>query len=224
TGAAARPRRRHGRTGGGPAGAVAAVPVQRLCRGRPGVLADGRRLLLPRGPRALTMTATALHELTGHLLERLHQVREDLGLGPAADDPHVPFGDLLDSMGLVEFLVLVAEDCGVEPADVERCVGRRFGTVAELAAAMHAAGILPGGRRPAPKPAKTPERAWSRQTGQVPCWLGATVACLPRAAQPAARLDEAVHRPAGWLEGAAGIRARRGGTGGGRSGSAGDGR
>jgi len=39
--------------------------------------------------------------------------------------------------------------------------------------------------------------------------LGATVACLPRAAQLATVTDAALGKPAGWLEGHAGIRQRR---------------
>src|SRR5881227_2534258 len=92
------------------------------------------------------MTAAALEGLTAHLLQRLREVRANLGLDPAeADDPGARFADLLDSMGLVEFLTVLAEDCGVTPGQIERCADRRFGTVADLANAMHAAGLLPGG-------------------------------------------------------------------------------
>jgi 3-oxoacyl-[acyl-carrier-protein] synthase-3 len=145
---------------------------------------------------------TALRELTDHLLERLRQVREQLGSAPTTAAAGARFADLLDSMGLVEFLVTVADDCGVTPAALERCVGRRFGTVGELAAAMQAGGLLPGDRR-------EPERAWTRQAEQLPCWLAATVACLPRTLQPGAVADEALGRPRGWLEEHAGIRGRR---------------
>jgi 3-oxoacyl-[acyl-carrier-protein] synthase III len=151
------------------------------------------------------MTAAALTALTGHLLQRLRQVRANLGLEPAeTDDPGACFADLLDSMGLVELLTVLAEDCGTTPEQIERCAGRRFGTVAELAAAMDAAGLLPGGR---PATAPTARVGW--QAEQLPCWLGATVAQLPAAAQPASALDAALGRPPGWLEGHAGIRRRR---------------
>jgi 3-oxoacyl-[acyl-carrier-protein] synthase-3 len=151
------------------------------------------------------MTAAALEALTAHLLQRLRQVRADLGLEPAAaDDPGARFADLLDSMGLVEFLTVLAEDCGTSPGQIEDCAGRRFGTVAELAAAMDAAGLLPGGRS-APSPAA--RTGW--QAEQLPCWLGATCVRLPGTVQLAASLDAALGRPSGWLEGHAGIRQRR---------------
>jgi 3-oxoacyl-[acyl-carrier-protein] synthase-3 len=151
------------------------------------------------------MSAAALEGLTAHLLQRLRQVRATLGLDPAeTDDPAARFADLLDSMGLVEFLTVLAEDCGATPAEIERCADRRFGTVAELAAALHTAGLLPGaGAAPSAAPL-----GWGRHIEQLPCWLGATVARLPAEVQPASALDAALGRPAGWLEGHAGIRQR----------------
>ena len=50
-----------------------------------------------------------------------------------AISPDSRFADLLDSMGMVEFLCLVADDCGVTPGNIEECVDHRFETVAELA-------------------------------------------------------------------------------------------
>src|SRR3954452_12277895 len=79
--------------------------------------------------------------LVPHLLRRLRQVREGLGLEPLEDDPGTRFAEAVDSMGLVEFVALVADDCGVSPEAVERGAGRRFGTVAELAAALASAGL-----------------------------------------------------------------------------------
>ncbi len=154
------------------------------------------------------MTEAALEGLTAHLLRRLREVREGLGVGSAeADDPGARFAELLDSMGLVEFLTVLAEDCGVAPEEIERCAGRRFGTVADLAGAMHAAGLSPGGEMAA-SAAPTPAEGWGRQVESIPCWLGATVARLPEEVQTAAAVDEALGRPAGWLEGHAGIRQR----------------
>jgi 3-oxoacyl-[acyl-carrier-protein] synthase-3 len=152
---------------------------------------------------------TALQGLTDHLLWRLRRVLDVLGLDPDAAAPGVRFADLLDSMALVEFLVTVADDCGVAPEEVERCVGRRFGTVGELAAAMEAAGLVPGGQDPAlgPRPVERPRPG--RTVDPVPCWLAATAACLPRFVQTAAALNEALGRPAGWLEAHAGITRRR---------------
>jgi 3-oxoacyl-[acyl-carrier-protein] synthase-3 len=154
------------------------------------------------------MSQTALDGLTARLLECLRRVRDTLGMGGTAGESDARFADLLDSMGMVEFLVTLAEDFGVEPATIEGCVDRRFGTVAELAAAMQAAGIAPGGAAARlPGAAVTAWAAW--RTEQASCWLGATAACLPETVQPAAQLDEALGRPAGWLESHAGIRQRR---------------
>jgi 3-oxoacyl-[acyl-carrier-protein] synthase III len=155
------------------------------------------------------MSAAVTEGLTAHLLQRLCQVRGNLGLDPAEEHcPNVRFADVLDSMGLVEFLTVLAEDCGTTPGQIESCTERRFGTIAELAAAMQAAGLLPGGGT-APAGAPLPVANWGRQTEQVPCWLGATVARLPTEVQTASALDEALGRPAGWLEAHAGIRQRR---------------
>src|SRR5262249_29849492 len=94
------------------------------------------------------MTVAVLEGLTTHLLQRLRQVPAGLGLDPEdVDDAGARFADLLDSMGLVESVTVLAEDCGVTPGQIERCTDRRFGTVAELAAAMQSAGLLPGGGR-----------------------------------------------------------------------------
>jgi hypothetical protein len=88
--------------------------------------------------------------LTRHLLDRVAMVRRELtGDGPGLDDAQARLGDLLDSMGLVEFLLVVASDCGTTPEAIEACVGRQFGTVAGLAAAMHAAGLSAGHGPPA---------------------------------------------------------------------------
>lgn len=154
------------------------------------------------------MSTAVTEGLTAHLLQRLRQVRANLGLNSSEDDcPNVRFADVLDSMGLVEFLAVLAEDCGTTPGQIECCTGRRFGTIAELAAVMQAAGVLPGGgsaRAVAPLPTAT----WGRPSEQLPCWLGATVGRLPREVQAASALDEALGRPTGWLEAHAGIRQR----------------
>jgi 3-oxoacyl-[acyl-carrier-protein] synthase-3 len=150
------------------------------------------------------MTDSALQGLTAHLLTRLREVQENLGMVAAADAADARFADLLDSMGMVEFLTVLADDCGVTAARIEDCVDRQFGTVAELAAAMYAARLLPGtgpaeGGAAVPRPPRE----------QLACWLGATVSVLPTAVQTAAALDEALRRPVGWLERHAGIRQRR---------------
>src|SRR5947209_4274400 len=48
-----------------------------------------------------------------HVLGRLREVQQGLGLAPAADDPAARLADEVDSMGLVELVAVLAEDCGV---------------------------------------------------------------------------------------------------------------
>jgi 3-oxoacyl-[acyl-carrier-protein] synthase-3 len=148
-----------------------------------------------------------------HLLGRLRRVQADLGVGMVApDNPSARFADVLDSMGLVEFLAVLAEDCGVTPAALEQCVQRRFGTVAEFAAALQAAGLEPRGQAEAPSsvPSRSPSPAPSETApAALPNgWLASTVACLPDTIQPAAVLNAALHRPSRWLESHAGIHQR----------------
>src|SRR3954451_18255545 len=78
-----------------------------------------------------------------YLLSRLRQVQQVLGAAEPAADAQVRFAEAVDSMGLVEFVALVAEDCGVTPEALEQAAGRRFGTVADLADALAVAGLCP---------------------------------------------------------------------------------
>src|SRR5947207_1176694 len=87
---------------------------------------------------------TPAADLREHLLYRLRQVQEALGTAGPAADAQVRFAEAVDSMGLVEFVALIAEDCGVTPEELERSAQHRFGTVAELADALAAAGLRPG--------------------------------------------------------------------------------
>jgi 3-oxoacyl-[acyl-carrier-protein] synthase-3 len=156
--------------------------------------------------------AASVEDWNAHLLSRVARVQQQLGYEP--DDtvqPDARFADLLDSMGMVEFLALVARDCGAAPAVIEEAAARRFGTVAQLAEALAAAGLAPTAapwRRVARlSPDRTP-------TGGPPvatraCWLAATAVRVPDTVEPSALLDAAVQRPVGWLERHAGIRARR---------------
>jgi 3-oxoacyl-[acyl-carrier-protein] synthase-3 len=144
-------------------------------------------------------------DLTAHLLDLVRRVQEHLGVDPALpDSADIRFGDLLDSMGMVEFLMLLARDCGVTPGAIEECVARRFGTVAELASSLHAAGVLPQTNRP------TQPTAAASMLSPVAsaCWLSAVAVRLPDTVQPAAVLNTALQRPAGWLESHAGITQR----------------
>jgi 3-oxoacyl-[acyl-carrier-protein] synthase-3 len=145
----------------------------------------------------------ALPDLTAHLLRRLREVQENLGLEARADGPDVRFAEAVDSMGLVEFVGLVADDCGVAPEAVELAAGRRFGTVGELAKALSAAGLTPCRAEVGPAPADRQMR-----TGEAATWLLGTAVGLPATRQLASDLDALLGRPSGWLERHAGIRRR----------------
>lgn len=145
----------------------------------------------------------SVDDLTAHLLARLRRVQQDLGVEPSApDDPGLRFADALDSMGMAEFLALLADDCGVTPAAIEECTGRQFGTVAALACAMHAAGVLP-------RPVQSALVGRGDPPPLAGCWLAATAVRLPEMVQPAVTINQALGRPAGWLESHAGIVSRR---------------
>jgi 3-oxoacyl-[acyl-carrier-protein] synthase-3 len=142
--------------------------------------------------------------LVTHLLSRLRQVRRELGLSMLPDDGGLRFVDAVDSMGMAEFLALLADDCGVSVAALERAAGRRFGTVTELAAALAAAGL-----RPVPKPASEAAPPAPLPEPPASAWLAATATRLPAAVQPSTELDVLMDRPPGWLKQHAGIRSRR---------------
>src|SRR5215831_8124877 len=80
-------------------------------------------------------------QLTNHLWQRIHEVRHNLSLPPLPDNSTEMFNDLLDSMALVEFLILLGQDCGVAPGVIEQCVDREFTTIAALGSAMLNAGL-----------------------------------------------------------------------------------
>jgi 3-oxoacyl-[acyl-carrier-protein] synthase-3 len=152
---------------------------------------------------------TSLDALTDHLLQRLEQVRRNLGYEvDAPAGPQDRFANLIDSMGLVEFVAVLAGDCGTTATAIEQCAGRRFSTIAELARALLAAGILPHeeGQSPQQAPQAATENGSSHRAA---CWLAATAVRLPPTVQPAPVLDEMLQRPAGWLERHAGIQQRR---------------
>ena len=142
---------------------------------------------------------TALLE---HLIRRLGEVQVRLGLGPGAD-PDAPFAELVDSMGLVEFVGLLSTDCAVRPALIEEAVGRRFTTLRALADALHAVGIAPqvGGQHAVGRA--------SQPAAEGPVWLTIPRVALPEQVQPARDLDGLLNRPSGWLEQHAGIVSRR---------------
>jgi 3-oxoacyl-[acyl-carrier-protein] synthase-3 len=151
---------------------------------------------------------TPLQDLTAHLLHRVRLMQENLGGSPeAACDPAARFADLFDSMGMVEFLNILAQDCGASPDAIEQTVDRRFGTVAELAGRLLAAGLIP--RAAGDVGATSVAEVRSTASPRTACWLAATAARLPDAVEPAAVLNAALHRAPGWLETHAGIHQRR---------------
>jgi 3-oxoacyl-[acyl-carrier-protein] synthase-3 len=137
-------------------------------------------------------------ELETCLLQRLNQVRVSLGMEPVPD-PAVRFADAVDSMGLVEFIALLADACGVTSDAIEETVQRHFTTVADLAQALVAAGISPFARQsPASSTSLCAERV-------PPLWLNAVATRLPATVEPATLLNARLQRPAGWLEQHAGL-------------------
>jgi 3-oxoacyl-[acyl-carrier-protein] synthase-3 len=146
------------------------------------------------------------HEnLTAHLWSRLRQVQQELGQDRAGDTD-TPFAELLDSMGLVEYVLVLADDFGVSSIDIERCVAGRFETVADLAAALAIRSLRPG-EATAAAPTPRAERPTSTETGH--CWLAGTAVRLPDRVQTAGEINHLLQRPPGWLESHAGISQRR---------------
>jgi 3-oxoacyl-[acyl-carrier-protein] synthase-3 len=143
-----------------------------------------------------------VHIATAHLLRRLNEAAHRPNKeAPPFNDPNTPFADALDSMAMVEFLAVLAEDYGVTAGAIEECVGRRFGTIAELAASLHTVGWEPGGSSQAPISAPAAPTPATLPLG----WLAATTARLPQTIQTAQFMNKALGRPPGWLERHAGI-------------------
>lgn len=143
-------------------------------------------------------------ELVDRLLARLHQVRDLLGFEPLPADAQTRFADAVDSMAFVDFLALAAEDCGVSVEAIEQAAGRRYGTIAELATALHAAGLSAAGALTQPR---SPTLGRPTQP-RSPVSLAATAAVLPARKQHAHEINALLHRPPGWLEEHAGIQRR----------------
>jgi 3-oxoacyl-[acyl-carrier-protein] synthase-3 len=138
---------------------------------------------------------------TEHLLRRLQEVQRSLGVDPSGgEDAHARFADVLDSMGMAEFLAILAADCGVTAGELEACAGRRFGSVAELAECLLTAGLAPRPSSTRPEEERDPFRSRG--------WLTASAVRLPRTVQAAAAVNAALQRLAGWLEEHAGIAGR----------------
>src|SRR5262245_59460877 len=131
--------------------------------------------------------SVATREYLGHVLRRLREVQVHLGLEPAGDDPAARLADEVDSMGLVELIAVLAEDCGVRPEVIEKAVGHRFGSVGELAEALASAGLTfhaveQGACLPSGQAGKMPASGTT-------CWLSAVTLRLPEAVESAELLD-----------------------------------
>ena len=181
------------------------------------MLPHGRWLLLPVRPATVNAMIYTCQDLTVHLLDRLRLVQQELGQERAQPvDPDARLADVIDSMGMVEFLAVLAEDCRVKSEAIDECVDRSFGTVAELAAALLAAGVVPrhgsadaGPTESAPQPTAASPGGTTKSGHVRMAWLAATTVRLPDTVQRAAAINAAIHRPAGWLESRAGIEQRR---------------
>jgi len=169
------------------------------------------------GVKLLSAMSPSEHELCEYLLSRLGDVLDDLEADcPKPSDASVQFSAVWDSMAMVEYLGVVADDCGCEVSVIEECVDWRFSTVEHLARSMRAAGLVPRGPLGKSNSAATPDRQRAPSTvcgtpreTQSSVWLTGVAARLPCTVQPAAELDQAVGRPAGWIERRAGIFERR---------------
>ncbi len=154
----------------------------------------------------------AVSTLTEFLVAQVSAIQRRLrGDSAAHVAPDSRFADLLDSMGMVELLGVVAEECGVTPIDLEECADRRFGKIEELALAMAAAGYSPS------QPASDDKRVQEadsrgglgvRDAAVATVWLGGITARLPVCFQRNAELDALLGRPSGWLVQHAGIQSR----------------
>jgi 3-oxoacyl-[acyl-carrier-protein] synthase-3 len=164
-----------------------------------------------------------LDQWIAHLLARVNEVRANLGMHDSEENCKVRFAEVLDSMGMVEFVSYLAEDCRVSIEVIEGSVDHRFGTVLELAQALQGAGLQPQAKAPAaplpappppaqprvPEPAVLPSARGFSAKARPAGWLTGISAGLPEAVQPAAAINTALGRPPGWLERHAGIRQRR---------------
>src|SRR5262245_54172506 len=94
---------------------------------------------------------SAAPETIHHVLTRLREVQGRLGITPlAAENGNALLADLLDSMGLVELLAILANDRGIRPEDIENAAGQRFTTVAALAVALDARNVNSSLSEPVP--------------------------------------------------------------------------
>jgi len=142
-----------------------------------------------------------LGQLRRHLLQRLDDLRVRLGYEKGGAEDSRPFADLLDSMGMVEYLAILSDDFATTPEQIEQCVGHVFGNLNELAGAILESGILVKNF-----PEETQRITVSKKAStRVASWLSATSYRLPRDRQYAEEIDDRLDRPRGWLRKRAGI-------------------
>jgi 3-oxoacyl-[acyl-carrier-protein] synthase-3 len=165
--------------------------------------------------------------VTIRITNLLAQVQARLG-DPVTAKEDAPFGELLDSMAMVEFIALLADEYGVSPTAIENCVGHQFTTVAALASALIDGGLVRANgrdtgvslqRRADMEPQSRPQDRASaarektliaRKPSQSNVmWLAGTTYRLPELIEPADRINHRLGRPAGWLQRHAGIMERR---------------
>jgi 3-oxoacyl-[acyl-carrier-protein] synthase-3 len=142
-----------------------------------------------------------LVQLRRHLLQRLDELRVRLGYEKSGAEDSRPFADLLDSMGMVEYLAILSDDFATTPEQIEECVGHVFGNPNGLAEAIFASRILINDL-----PEEATKITFSKKgyTG-VSSWLSTTSYLLPRDRQDAEEIDDRLNRPRGWLRKHAGI-------------------
>jgi 3-oxoacyl-[acyl-carrier-protein] synthase-3 len=149
------------------------------------------------------MNKPAQAELTSQLLRCVAQARSQSGQSEVTSiSANTLFSDLLDSMAMVEFLLLVAQKCATTPEALEACAGHQFGTVMDLAAAMNGAGLFFQGSNLSDSPILAGESV-APALAQV--WLSAAAARLPQQMEAASEINRRLGRPPGWLETRAGI-------------------
>ncbi|MFO0844846.1 MAG: 3-oxoacyl-[acyl-carrier-protein] synthase III C-terminal domain-containing protein [Gemmataceae bacterium] len=132
--------------------------------------------------------------------DQLLALARDAG-APADAGLTTPVAALFDSMAFVGFLGLLADECGVEPADIEEVVGRRFTTLADLANRLGETGVAPGRPRGQARESLPPDM---RSPGPA-VWLAASAIRLPASMRSAEDTDRLLGRPAGWFRQRTGI-------------------
>src|SRR6266851_7797455 len=81
------------------------------------------------------------NDIVAHLITRLREVQRNFRFEETSD-PKTRLADAVDSMGLVELVGVLAEDFGVPPEAIDQAVGHTYGTIAEVARCLQAAGLL----------------------------------------------------------------------------------